>query len=124
VALPSPDSSVADADVIYIAPQTEMEHAIAAIWQTVLQLEKVGLDDNFFDRGGTSIHMVQVHTRLHDLLQRDIPIVEMFNNPTVRSLATYLGQQQPEQSSFDDIRDRSRQQRIARERRERNRSRS
>jgi amino acid adenylation domain-containing protein len=72
-------------------PATEQEQAIAKVWQEVLQLEKVSLHDNFFDLGGTSIHLVRIQTLLRDLLNRDVPTIKLFENPTIHSLALFAG---------------------------------
>jgi len=85
------DDRQRETDVNSIAPQTGTELAIAAILQEVLRVEQVGVDDNFFDLGGNSLLLVQVHSRLQELFGREILLVEIFNNPTVRALATHLG---------------------------------
>lgn len=74
----------------YKAPQTEAELTLAAILQEVLKVERVGVDDNFFDLGGTSLLLIQVHERLQERFGREILLVEIFNNPTVRALAAHL----------------------------------
>jgi Phosphopantetheine attachment site len=56
----------------------------------------VGLDDNFFDLGGHSLLLVQVHSKLEKVLQRDIPMVAMFTYPTINALTRHLGQQDGE----------------------------
>jgi hypothetical protein len=74
----------------YVEPRTDTEHAICQIWQDVLQVEKVGCLDVFFDLGGHSLLMIQVQDRLRQTFGRDIPLVDLFKNPTVISLAKYL----------------------------------
>src|SRR5207248_10153580 len=74
----------------FTPPRTEAERLIAEIWQDVLQVERVGLDDNFFDLGGHSILMVRVHSKLRELLHSDITLVDMFKYPTISALAGYL----------------------------------
>jgi acyl carrier protein len=56
----------------------------------VLQLEMVGIQDNFFDLGGHSLHMLQIQTRLQADLDRQISIAELFQFPTVSSLAKHF----------------------------------
>ena len=114
-ALPAPDSDRPELEVVYQAPQTELEQAIATIWQDVLHLERVGIHDNFFDLGGYSLLMVQVHQRLLERLKQDIALVEMFEYPTISSLAKFLSQQ-PEESLFQHLDDRVKKQRAARQR--------
>ncbi|BAY91147.1 MULTISPECIES: non-ribosomal peptide synthetase [unclassified Tolypothrix] len=85
----------------FVAPQTELEQMISNIWQEVLQVEKVGINHNFFDLGGHSLLMVQIHTKLRATLNRDISMVELFECPTVSTLAKYLSQQPQEQLAFE-----------------------
>jgi acyl carrier protein len=72
-------------------PDTEAEHAIAAIVREVLGRERVGVEENFFDLGGNSLLLVQVHARLEEAFGVEIAVVELFNHPTVRALARFLG---------------------------------
>lgn len=73
------------------APQSEMEQTIAEIFRAALRLDAIGRDDNFFDAGGTSLMLVQVNAQLIEKFGRDIPITDLFQYPTVASLAAYLG---------------------------------
>jgi acyl carrier protein len=123
-ALPKPDSVRRESDAAYVAPESQLEQTIAGVWQDVLQIEMVGLDDNFFDIGGSSIHVVQVHGRLREQIGRDLPILDLFKYPTIGSLARHLSQDQPEQASFQDIHERARKQKAAMERQKQLRSRS
>jgi acyl carrier protein len=77
-------------DLDYKAPQTEAELMIAAILQQILRIERVGVDDNFFDLGGNSLLLAQVHEQLQERFGREIVLVEIFNHPTVRALAGHL----------------------------------
>ncbi len=72
------------------------EHArvITAIWKEVLHVQQVRRDDNFFDVGGNSLLLTEMQSKLSEALQREIPLVELFNHPTVESLARYLGAEQ------------------------------
>jgi acyl carrier protein len=87
--LPLPDLSAQSA-ATYVAPRTEMEKEIASIWQEVLQLEKVGMDDNFFDLGGHSLLMVQLAQKLQASLEREISLLEIFKYPTIATFTKYL----------------------------------
>ncbi|BAY60048.1 amino acid adenylation domain-containing protein [Calothrix brevissima NIES-22] len=89
-ALPIPEHQQIELAASYVAPRTELERTIAHIWQEVLQVEKVGLHDNFFDLGGHSLLMIQVHDRLRKTLDRDVSIIEMFKYSTVSLLAKHL----------------------------------
>jgi acyl carrier protein len=91
-ALPDPGTGPRET-VPYEAPTSELEQRIAAIWQEALKVERVGLHGNFFDLGGHSLLMVQVHEKLSALLGRRFSMVELFQHPTVASLAKYIAQQ-------------------------------
>ena len=89
-ALPAPEGLRAELATAYAAPQTELERTIAAIWQKALRLDKVGINDNFFDLGGHSLLVVDVHRRLQERLGIDLTLIELFRYPTVISLAHHL----------------------------------
>jgi acyl carrier protein len=105
-ALPAPESLSAESGVRYVAPQTEIERALAGIWQDVLQTSQVGVYDNFFaDLGGNSLMLIQVLGKLRESLHRDVSIVELFQFPTINSLAHHLGDGEQRPQSFEEIDD-------------------
>jgi amino acid adenylation domain-containing protein len=88
-------------DAAFVAPQSELERSLATLVQETLGIERVGVHDNFFDLGGNSIHLVQVHSRLQRLLGRELPLVELFTHPTIGALSKHLSQSQPEPPASD-----------------------
>ncbi len=68
----------------------ELEATLVALWTETLGVAQVGPDDNFFDLGGQSSLLLQVHTGLQARLGRDVPLMHLFQHPTVRSLAGRL----------------------------------
>jgi non-ribosomal peptide synthetase component F len=76
----------------YVPPQTSMERTIADLWQKLFDLERVGIDENFFDLGGHSLLLVEMHSRLRETLKIDFPVVTLFEHPTIRSLARHMDQ--------------------------------
>ncbi|MBW4483043.1 MAG: amino acid adenylation domain-containing protein [Tildeniella torsiva UHER 1998/13D] len=90
LALPAPSLDRPELGHGYIAPQAELERAIAEIWQSVLKLDRVGLHDNFFDLGGHSLLLVQVQSQLQTQLNRTVSLVDLFRHPTVHAIAAYL----------------------------------
>ncbi|MET7869455.1 condensation domain-containing protein [Streptomyces cyaneofuscatus] len=66
------------------------ERALAAVWEDVLGLPRIAVDDNFFDLGGTSITAVQLRTRLESRLNRSLPPLLVFQCSTVRRMAAWL----------------------------------
>jgi amino acid adenylation domain-containing protein len=113
LALPPPDSVRPSLEAEYVAPRTDAERMIANTWQEVLRLEKVGMHDNFFDLGGHSLLMVQVHSKLRQAFDKKISMVEMFQYPTITSLAKHLNRKQDGQSPFEKIYARAKKQKQA-----------
>jgi len=74
----------------YVAPRSPVEQMVARVWQEALGLERVGLDDNFFDLGGYSLLVARVRFNLQERLQKQIALVDFFCYPTVRLLAGKL----------------------------------
>jgi acyl carrier protein len=89
-ALPPPDRTRASVEGVFVAPRNALERSIAAIWQEVLGLDRVGVHDNFFDLGGHSLLLIRVHTRLRECLRMDHTITDLFRFPTVSALAKAL----------------------------------
>jgi acyl carrier protein len=86
LALPDPD--LADAQSCeYIAPRTPMEEAVAAIWEQVLGVARVGMQDDFFALGGHSLTATQVVAQVRSDLAVELPLHALFTCPTVESLA-------------------------------------
>lgn len=100
------------------APATEIERLIAAIWADALGVKAVRVTDRFFDLGGHSLLMVEVHDRLVAKLKREIALIDLFKYPTVRSLADFLGQSSIDEGAMagGTSRGQLRQQSIARRR--------
>lgn len=74
----------------YEAPQTEIEKAIAAIWEQVLGIKGIGVHDNFFDLGGDSLIIVQILQKLKQTLKPDLTINDLLNANTIAELAQII----------------------------------
>jgi len=74
----------------FLAPRSDLERIVAAVYQEVLHIDDLGIDDNFFDIGGTSLRLAQAHARLQELMFREFPITDLFAHPTVRSVADHF----------------------------------
>ncbi|MEM7132270.1 MAG: amino acid adenylation domain-containing protein [Chloroflexota bacterium] len=90
-ALPIPDYT--DAQSEFVAPRTEMEEQVAAIWQDVLHIGQVGVHDNFFARGGHSLLATQVVSRVRSQLNFDIPLKALFEAPQLGDFAQLIERQ-------------------------------
>ena len=116
-ALPAPDTAERLRSNTYVKPRNEVEQIIAGIWQKVLQVERIGRDDNFFDLGGHSILMVKVHAELRAAFNHDLSIVELFKYPTVSSLAQYFANLKDQRPNLEKVHQRAERRRQAAERR-------
>ncbi len=88
-----PDLAVASesgTDAAYVAPGTELEEKVAAIWANVLGLERVGVEDDFFALGGHSLLATQVVAQVRTDLAVDLPLHSLFTSPTVASLSAEI----------------------------------
>lgn len=107
-ALPNP-KSFAEPTKNHVPPRNEVERVIINIWQNVLGVERIGIHDNFFDLGGHSLLAVHIHRKITTELQCKLSVMEMFQYPTVDSLATFLTQN-VEQATYEQVHDRVRKQ--------------
>ena len=70
----------------------DVARKVHAAWRQALGTDAFGLDDNFFDLGGTSLQLVGMHAGLENAIGRSLPLLEVFSHPTVRTLAQWLEQ--------------------------------
>ncbi|MEV6364243.1 non-ribosomal peptide synthase/polyketide synthase [Nocardia asteroides] len=85
-ALPAPELVARE----FRAPATPSEELVAGVVAEVLELERVGADDDFFDLGGNSLIATRVAARLGAALERQVPVARIFETPVVADLATAL----------------------------------
>ncbi len=89
-ALPAPEKRRRDVQEAFVAPENDIEKAIASVLQEMLNIEKIGTRDNFSDMGANSLLIVQANNRLSQKLERKVPLVSMYRYPTIASLAEHL----------------------------------
>jgi phthiocerol/phenolphthiocerol synthesis type-I polyketide synthase E len=79
-----------DLGIAYAAPQTELEERIAAVWQELLGLERIGVHDDFFALGGHSLLATQIVSRLRDIFELELPLAVIFEAPTIARMAVVV----------------------------------
>ena len=100
-ALPIPASGTGSKES-FIAPSTAVEKMLAEIWCGVLGLSQVGIEDNFFDLGGTSILGLHMVARVQkQFAGTNLRAVKLYQYPTIRTLAQYLSQEGRQQLGGD-----------------------
>jgi len=96
--LPIPEDLLQQFKVAYVAPQSQVEQTIATVWQEVLEIEKVGVNNNFFEIGGNSLLITKIYSKLRIVLPNEIECIslaDLFKYPTIWTLAQHLSQAQP-----------------------------
>ena len=89
-ALPQPGNKRPLLAQDFVAPRTAVEMQLANLWCELLHLEEIGIDDSFFDIGGNSLAAVRMVRQFHARFGREIPAVEVFQNPTIAKLAEFV----------------------------------
>jgi amino acid adenylation domain-containing protein len=91
-AFPEPDQTRPGLAGTYVAPRTAVEEALTGIWAEVLGLERVGINDDFFEFGGHSLLMVQLISRIRQTFQADVPLLRLYQSPTVAGFAEAIAE--------------------------------
>ena len=87
-ALPAVDDSRILLSSAYVAPESELEIALAKIWEDVLHMESIGIHDNFFDLGGHSLPAIRIVAQIEAAYAIELPLTTFFAHPTIAGLAT------------------------------------
>nr|WP_269671021.1 non-ribosomal peptide synthetase [Paenibacillus sp. 481] len=85
-ALPAPEGSI-QTGTVYVAPRSEVEIKLAHIWQEVLGVPNIGVQDNFFEIGGHSLKATTLVSNIHRQLDWNMPIRDVFQYPTIEQMA-------------------------------------
>jgi amino acid adenylation domain-containing protein len=119
-ALPRPDQApVTTSPQTNNEPMTALQAEIAKVWRELLELEQVGLDDNFFAAGGNSNLLVQAHGRIQQAIGMHFAVTTLFQYPSVRQLADHLSPDDKDASAVDTDERGRRQREALRRQRER-----
>jgi amino acid adenylation domain-containing protein len=89
-ALPAPDAERPALAEAFIAPRTPTEKSLASIWTKLLGINRVGINDNYFELGGDSLLATQLVSQLRGVFEVELPLVNLFQYPTLAELATSI----------------------------------
>jgi acyl carrier protein len=95
--LPPPDDPSVPATLVPDAPAGSLQATLSQIWCSVLGRRQVGTEDNFFDLGGTSLQLIQVHATIQSMLNSDLSVVELFQYPRISALAAAIARKKSAQ---------------------------
>ncbi|MFC3926350.1 phosphopantetheine-binding protein, partial [Clostridium punense] len=87
-ALPEPNLDATLTE--YEAPRNAVEETLAKLWSEILGVEKVGINDNFFDLGGHSLKATILMSKIHKELNKEVPLKKLFKSPTIKELGKYI----------------------------------
>ncbi|MCP5063073.1 MAG: amino acid adenylation domain-containing protein [Ignavibacteriae bacterium] len=109
--LPDPDNVFSNKND-FIQPDSVIEKQISNIWKEILNSNKVGLNDSFFDLGGHSLNVIQVQTEIKDKFNKEVTVVDLFKYPTVKLFANFLSNGSNNSKQVEDIKERVDKQKI------------
>ena len=102
-ALPLPDFEHAYSKPPFVAPRNDLEETLARIWQQVLRLDRVGIDDDFFYIGGDSLYVTQVINRVNHAFGVALPLRALFDAPTIASFADVVALKRGDTSAIPSV---------------------
>jgi acyl carrier protein len=102
-ALPAPDTERPALAETFIAPGTPAETRLASIWTKLLGINRIGINDSYFELGGDSLLATQLLSQVRSVFEVELPLVELFRHPTLAELAALIEEVMIEQ--MDDISD-------------------
>jgi amino acid adenylation domain-containing protein len=91
----------------YAPPGNETERILTDTWKEVLRVDKIGIDDNFFDLGGNSMDVISLNNELKKKIKRNIPVAAIFRYLTIRSFAQFLNREETHARTFEQKVDRA-----------------
>jgi acyl carrier protein len=112
-ALAEPEATASPEKAAAWAPRPAIEQRIFEVWEKVLGKDGVGVEDNFFEVGGDSLQLIEVHSELEKVFHAKISITDLFAYTTIGSLAAHMASQVCEPPAFAEIQDRARKQQEA-----------
>jgi acyl-coenzyme A synthetase/AMP-(fatty) acid ligase/acyl carrier protein len=102
-ALPKPDARRSELAAVFVQPSSPAEEVLAGIWTNLLGVDRVGVNDDFFDLGGHSLLAVKMLARLHDTLGVEIYLTTVFERPTLGALAEAVAERVVADAGNDDL---------------------
>ncbi|OLD78179.1 MAG: hypothetical protein AUI33_03760 [Ignavibacteria bacterium 13_1_40CM_2_61_4] len=102
-ALPAPYADASRASSVYVAPRTNTEQKLVAIWEETLKRSRIGVYDNFFDLGGHSLLAVSLFGKIEREFGRRLPLASLFQKPTIIQLARLLEADSKQSAVWDSL---------------------
>ncbi|MEQ9486031.1 amino acid adenylation domain-containing protein [Coleofasciculus sp. F4-SAH-05] len=98
-ALPAPNPASFGGETTFIAPRNHLEQQLAKIWSDLLDIDKIGINDNFFERGGHSLLALKLMGKIQHQFGQTLPLTTLFTSPTIAELANVISHAEVESYS-------------------------
>jgi acyl carrier protein len=85
----------------YVAPTSETEEKLVAVWQQLLGLNRIGIKDNFFQIGGDSLTVLKLRQKIEEELKVEVNVVDLFSHTTIQDFASFISQNQKSEASTE-----------------------
>ncbi|HEY3304679.1 MAG TPA: non-ribosomal peptide synthetase [Candidatus Binatia bacterium] len=102
-ALPKADERRPELSQPYVAPRNEVERMLAEIWAEILSLDRVGVNDNFFDLGGHSLAATRVVSQVIEQFRLELPLQSLFQSPTIAEMAAVIDERQKNRLTEEEL---------------------
>ncbi|MEO6995118.1 MAG: amino acid adenylation domain-containing protein [Lacunisphaera sp.] len=102
-ALPPPPAVIQDLSQDYTPPESKTQQALAKIWQKTLRIERIGINDSFFDLGGQSLLAVNLFLLIEKEFNRKLPLSTLFKAPTIEKLAAVIDRKESGDSEWSSL---------------------
>ena len=112
-----PEPQLFNSNKIIVTPRNKFEKRIVEIWRKALNINDIGINDNFFDIGGHSLMLIRVHGEIEKETDKKIEVVDLFKYPTIASLSEFLNNDTNEETIINKAKERAENQKKARENR-------
>jgi len=104
--LPAPSNQRPDLSTVFVAAETDLQKTFAKIWNKLLKVDPIGINDNFFDLGGNSLLALKFIAALRQEHNLDLPVVKMYQHPDIYSLTEFLTNGSKTKSFYENAQDR------------------
>jgi amino acid adenylation domain-containing protein len=101
--LPNFELQKRDERQAFVAPRTPLEETLVMIWEQVLSVEGVGIEDNFYELGGHSLLIPKIAAKVREILDVELPLQVWFERPTIAGQADAINERQAQHDRADDI---------------------
>lgn len=98
--LPVPENTRPDLSVEFVAAETPSQQLVEKYWKKFIRIQNIGIDDNFFDLGGTSLVAIKIMVEINQVSPKKLTVIDLFQYGTIRQIANFIDTQKDELDNF------------------------